>query len=84
MTDETRRRILEEFRQFSVRPSLEPDEVTVTDYAEEYGCSHQLASQRLKQLVADGHMTMRKGIYDPRCGKVVNAYRAKQSAANCS
>ena len=84
MTDETRRRILEEFRQFSVRPSLEPDEVTVTDYAEEYGCSHQLASQRLKQLVADGYMTMRKGIYDPRCGKVVNAYRAKQSAANCA
>lgn len=79
MTDETRRRILEEFRQFSVRPSLEPDEVTVTDYAEEYGCSHQLASQRLKQLVADGHMTMRRGIYDPRCGKVVNAYRAKCS-----
>jgi DNA-binding Lrp family transcriptional regulator len=80
MTDETRRRILEEFRQFSVRPSLEPDEVTVTDYAEEYGCSHQLASQRLKQLVADGYMTMRRGIYDPRCGKVVNAYRAKQSS----
>jgi len=75
MTDAVRKRILEELRQFSERPTLEPDEVTTSDYAEEFGCSHQLASQRLKQLVADGLMTIRKGVYDRRCGKVVNAYR---------
>lgn len=79
MTDATRQKILAEFKQFSERPALEPDEVTVADYVDVYGCSHQLAAQRLRQLVADGHMTMRKGIYDPRCGKVVNAYRSNHS-----
>lgn len=76
MTDKVRRQILEELKQFSERPSLEPDEVTTSDYAETFGCTHQLAAQRLKQLVIDGHMTVRSGVYDPRCGKVVNAYRS--------
>jgi len=75
MTDAVRQKILEELRQFSERPGLEPDEVTVADYAELFGCNHQLAAQRLKQLVVDGHMTMRRGVHDHRCGKVVNAYR---------
>lgn len=75
MTDAVRQQILEELREFSERPRLEPDEVTIADYAEQFGCTHQLASQRLKRLVADGYMTMRQGVYDPRCNKVVNAYR---------
>ena len=75
MTEEKRRAILLEVAQYSERPSLAEDEVTVADYAAEFGIRHQLAAQRLKTLVEEGRMVERCGVYDPRVGKVVNGYR---------
>jgi len=73
--DEIRRRILAELEQFTQRPVLAQDEITAADYAAQFGCRHQLAAQRLVQMVDEGRMTVRKGIYDPRCGRVVNGYK---------
>ncbi len=75
MTEEKRRAILDEVARYNQRATLEEDEVTVADYAEVFGCGHQLASQRLKTLASEGVMSMRSNVYDPRTGKVCNAYR---------
>lgn len=75
MTDDRRRAILAEVAQFSERPRLADDEVTVADYAAEFGIRHQLAAQRLKAAVEEGRMLERIGVYDHRVGKVVNGYR---------
>lgn len=75
MTDDQRAKILSTIHQFSQRPTLEPNEVTASDYAEAYGVTHQLAASRLKLALMQGKATVRTGIYDPRSQKIVNAYK---------
>lgn len=75
MTENKRRKILREIEVYSRRPVIEDDEITVADYAAEYGFSHQTAAVKLTRLVKDGVMTVRRGVYDPRTQKVGNAFR---------
>ncbi|MDX9953957.1 MAG: hypothetical protein RBT75_07675 [Anaerolineae bacterium] len=82
--DDIRRQILAELEQFSERPMLAQDEITAADYAARFGCSHQLAAQRLLEMVKKNQMTVRKGVYDPRSQKVVNGYRLIDGASSRS
>ena len=75
MNDVTRSQILDEIAQYTARPTLEPDEITVSDLAKRLSCGYCMASTRLQKLVEQGVMTVRPGGYDHRTGKIVNAYR---------
>lgn len=70
-----RTQILDEIEQYTARPTLAPDEITVSDLSKRLGCGYFMASARLQKLVEQGMMTMRPGVYDHRTGKIVNAYR---------
>lgn len=82
MIDDKRKKILEEVSLYSEPPKLVDDEVTVNDYAEVFGVNRQLAARRLKALMECGVMTGRSGVYDPRTGKIVNAYRLQEDVSN--
>lgn len=79
MTEDQRRAILDELRVYAGRPTLEANEITVADYAADNGLNHQYAAKLLQDLVRNGVMAMRAGVYDPRCKKLVNAYSFKSA-----
>lgn len=83
MTDTQRKAILAEVAQYSEPPALQAHEVTAADYAAEFGIRHQLAAMRLKALVEQGRMIERRGVYDPRVGKVVNGYSLVSHSEPC-
>jgi hypothetical protein len=74
MTEDQRRAILDELRVYAGRPTLEANEITAADYADDNGLDHQYAAKLLQELVRSGVMVMRPAVYDPRCKKLVNAY----------
>ena len=75
MTDAQRQTILDEIAQYTERPVLEADEITVNDLAQKLSINQGSAAGRLQKLVEQGVMTVRHGVYDPRTGKILNAYR---------
>ncbi len=75
MNEVLRAQILDEIEHYASRPSLAPDEITVSDLAKRLSCGYCMASTRLQKLVEQGVMAVRSGVYDPRTGKIVNAYR---------
>ena len=75
MTDAQRKTILDEIAQYTERPTLGDDEITVYDLAQRLGINHGSAAGRLQKLLEQGVMTVRRGVYDPRTGKILNAYR---------
>lgn len=88
MTDGQRRTILDEIAQYTERPVLEADEITAFDLAQKLGVNQSTASARLQKLVDQGVMTVRRGVYDARTGKILNGLdpmtetaRSRQSVA---
>lgn len=75
MNENIRAQILDEIEQYTARPTLAADEITVSDLAKRLNCGYCMASTRLQKLVEQGVMTVRAGVYDQRTGKIVNAFR---------
>lgn len=76
MENEKRQQLLTEILALSVPPApVEPDEITVRDYAQAAECSVAGAQRRLDRLVDQGVLSCREAT---RQGRICRAYRKVQ------
>ncbi len=63
-----RRAILEEIHKYAEPPTLDEDEVTVTQYAEFANVTHRQAEGALKRMMREGKAERRKVVFEAhRC-----------------
>ena len=83
MNTDQRAAILEELEKHAPLPDLRPDEITANDIAVQYKMTRVRATKWARVLVKNGRLEEFKR-YDPRIGKIVNAWRRPVDSGPCT